>query len=251
MTTRRITFRLYPKAKQEKKLYEWRKLHQYLYNACIYERKVQYERFGKSVGYLEQQNLLPAFKKCWPEYKPLGSHALQATVKRVDFAYSRFFNQLGGRPRFKSIRHYRGWTYPDNAGWSVTSNGENGYLNLSHLGAIMMRGKARTWGIPKTCTIIYKQGKWYASLTVECSPVRKTDTGAIGLDFGTYHAIAMSDGTLVENPRFLATTQNQIKKASRKLSRKRKPNYKKRVKASKRWRKERKRVSKLQLKVAN
>ena len=94
MTTRRITFRLYPKKEQAQKLHQWRKLHQYLYNACIDERRVQYEKFGNSVNYFDQQNLLPAFKKCWPEFKELGSHALQATVKRVDFAYQRFFNQL-------------------------------------------------------------------------------------------------------------------------------------------------------------
>jgi transposase len=44
------------------------------------------------------------------EYKELGSHALQATLKRVDFAYQRFFTGKGGYPKFKSIRHYSGWT---------------------------------------------------------------------------------------------------------------------------------------------
>lgn len=249
MATRRITFRLYPDKQQETKLHYWRKLHKYLYNACLYQRKVEYKKFGKSINYYDQQNSLPAFKECWEEYKELGSHALQATVKRVDFAYKRFFQKLGGKPKFKSARDYRGWTYPCKSGWKASSNGENGYLNLTNLGNIQMRGKARTWGVPSTCTIIWKQGKWYASITVECTPERKTDIGAVGLDFGTYHAIAQSNGELVENPRFLASTQQKVKKAFKRLRKKQAPLFTKKIKASRRWRKVRKKVSKLQQKV--
>ncbi|WP_322744453.1 MULTISPECIES: hypothetical protein [unclassified Coleofasciculus] len=43
-----------------------------------------YLEFGKSVDYFQQQNCLPAFKECFREYKELGSHALQATIKRVE-----------------------------------------------------------------------------------------------------------------------------------------------------------------------
>jgi putative transposase len=229
MATRRVTFRLYPNKKQEKKLHYWRKLHKDLFNACLYQRKVEYERFGKSISYFDQQNALPAFKECWTEFKELGSHALQATVKRVDFAYKRFFSLLGSRPKFKSVRDYRGWTYPCKSGWKATTNGKNGYLALSNLGNIQMRGKARTWGIPSTCTIIWKQGKWYASITVDCQPVRETDINSAGLDFGTYHAVACSDGTIIDNPRFLASTQQKVKKASKKLRKKHSPNFKKKV----------------------
>jgi putative transposase len=249
MATRRVTFRLYPDKKQEEKLHYWRKLHKDLFNACLYQRKVEYERFGKSISYLDQQNALPAFKECWYEYKELGSHALQATVKRVDFAYKRFFQKLGGKPKFKSSRDYRGWTYPCLSGWKATTNGENGYLVLSNLGNIQMRGKARTWGIPTTCTIIWKQSKWYVSITVDCQPVRETDINSVGLDFGTYHAVAMSDETVIDNPRFLSSTQEKVRKASKKLRKKRSPNWKKKIKASKRWKKARKQVSQLQQKV--
>jgi putative transposase len=234
-----------------KKLHYWRKLHKDLFNACLYQRKTEYQRCGNSINYYDQQNALPQFKECWTEYKELGSQALQATVKRVDYAFSRFFNGLGGYPKFKSARHYRGWTYPSTSGWKVHTTGDNGYLELSNLGQVQMRGKARTWGTPTTCTIIYKQDKWYASITVNCEPVRTTDTGAIGLDFGTYHAVACSDGTIIDNPRFLGQTQQKVQQVSKKLRRKRSPNFKNKVKASKRWKKARKKISKLQSRVAN
>jgi putative transposase len=251
IVTRRITFRLYPALSQEVKLHYWRRLHKDLYNACLYHRKTEYQRFGNSVSYYDQQNVLPQFKECWTEYKELGSQALQATVKRIDYAFSRFFARRGGYPKFKSSRHYRGWTYPGISGWKAQTTGDNGYLELSNLGSIQMRGKARTWGTPTTCTIIWKQGKWYASITVNCEPKRETDRSAVGLDFGTYHAIACSDGTIIDNPKFLANTQQKIAPASQKLRRKRAPNFKKKIKASKKWRKTRKQVSKLQNKVAS
>jgi len=252
LATRRVTFRLYPKPNAEKKLHWARKMHKELYNSAIANRRTQYEQFEQSVSYYEQQNSLPAFKEVWTEYKQLGSQTLQATLKRVDLAYQSFFKGLRGKPKFKSIRHYSGWSYPATSGWKVHTTGDNGYLELTDLNLnIRMRGKARNWGKPKTCTIVYRQGCWYASLSVECTPVRETGTGAIGVDFGTYHAAALSDGIVIDNPHFLSQANDKIKKVSRQKRRKRAPNFKKKVKASKRWKKASNKVSKLQRKVAN
>jgi putative transposase len=106
---------------------------------------------------MEQQNCLPAFKEVWIEYKEINSQALQATLKRVDFAFERCQKKLGKRPRFKSIRNYSGWTYPAKTGYSVESDGENGYLNLSKIGRIQMRGQAKYWGTPTTCKECFSQ----------------------------------------------------------------------------------------------
>ena len=220
-----------------------------MYNAALYQRKSEYQKFGNKIDYLQQQNCLPAFKKEWPEYKELGSHALQATLKRVDFAYARFFKGLGKYPKFKSIRHYSGWTYPCIAGWQVETDGKNGHLTVSNLGRMQMRGCARTWGKPTTCTIVYRHGYWYASITVQCTPVRQTGTNSVGIDLGCKEAITLSTGEKISKPDFLKGGQLKVKTASKKLRRKRSPNKNKRVKASCRWRKERLKVSKLQRKV--
>ena len=255
--TRRVTFRLYPSASQNEKLHYWRKLHKLLYNACVSHRITQYKQFSKSINYFDQQNCLPEFKKCWIEYKELGSHALQATVKRVDFSFQRFFKLKSGYPKFKSSRRYKGWTYPCKAGWKACTSGKNGYLKLTNLGNVKMRGQSRDWGTPKTCTIMFKQGKWYASITVNVVPtplssplVGGTEGGAVGLDFGTHHAVAFSDGTIIDNPRFIKQSQEKINRLGKRSRRKRAPNYKKRIKASRRWKKANKAVSKVQSKVA-
>jgi putative transposase len=241
MVTRRTTFRLYPSCQQEKVLHQWRRMHCMLFNAAVADRKSSYQKLGQSVSYFDQQNRLPDFKEVWPEYKALGSHALQATLKRVDFAFQRFFKGLGGYPRFKGIRHYSGWTYPCRSGWKAHTTGKHGALSLSNLGQIPMRGQARQWGTPTTCTIFYRAGQWYASITVECEVQRSTGTGAIGLDFGCLTAIAKSDGTKIENPRFAA--KSSIRKVQRQLRRKQK--------YSRRWKKAQKRIAKLHRKAAN
>ena len=251
MLTRRITHRLYPSTAQAKKMFDARRLHAYLYNAALANRKTQYQKLGHSVSYFEQQASLPGFKETWVEYKALNAGSLQATLKRVDFAFTRFSKGLAKYPKFHSIRKYSGWTYPDaRQGFKVHSDGKNGHLELRDLGfKIQMRGKARSWGKPTTCTIVYRSGKWYASITVNCVPQRKTGTGSIGLDFGSLTAIAKSNGEKIEPPKFLAQAQARIKHLAKNLRRKRKPE-KKKHKASRRWKKAQAKISKVQKKVA-
>jgi putative transposase len=276
-----MTFRLYPNKQIEQSLRYHRKLHKDLYNAAVNNRFTQYQKFNHKVDYFEQQNCLPAFKEVWIEYKQLPSHALQATLKRVDYAFERWFKGLGKRPKFKSIRHYSGWTYPDCAGFKVESDGENGYLNLSKIGRIQMRGQAKYWGKPTTCTIVFRNRKWYASITVDVlDQVLKPEvlpTGAIGIDLGCKSALSITDGEnhqQIEAPKFLRNAEQKIKKASKEKRRKRAPNRNKkingsasltvdpersrsvsqrsrRVKASRRYKKAQSKVTKLVRKVGN
>jgi putative transposase len=255
---RRMTFRLYPNKQIEQSLRYHRKLHKDLYNAAVNNRFYQYQNFNHSVDYIEQQNSLPAFKDVWIEYKEINSQALQATLKRVDFAFERWFKGLSKRPKFKSIRHYSGWTYPAKTGYSVESDGENGYLNLSKIGRIQMRGQAKYWGKPTTCTIIFRNGNWYASITfVVLDQVLKSEilpVGAVGIDLGCNSALSITDGEnhhQINAPKFLRNAEHLIKKASKEKRRKRRPNRKNKILASRRWKKAAIKVSKLKRKVAN
>jgi len=259
MALRRATFRLYPNKQVSEKLSYHRQLHKDLYNAAVSNRITSYKKFGKSVSYFEQQNCLPDFKEVWIEYKEINSQALQATLKRVDFAFQRFFKGLGKYPRFKPIRHYSGWTYPSFTGWKVHSTGDNGYLELSKIGQIQMRGKARLWGHPKALDMVYRNGKWYASIVLEIDDTllknsRKTDHGIIAIDLGCNDAIAWTNGEengYVRAPRFFRKAEKKNKELGKSKRRQRSPNFKKKVKASRRWKKTQKLVSKLNRKVAN
>ena len=255
MLVRRVTFRLYPNKKQEQVLRYHRRLHKDLYNAAVCNRFTQYQKFGHAVDYFEQQNSLPAFKEVWIEYKECNCMTLQATLKRVDFAFGRWFKGLGKRPKYKSIRHYSGWSYPSKTGWKAHTTGDNGYLELAKIGKFQMRGKARTWGKPTTCTIVYRNGKWYASITVEVEAVaRATGIGAIGIDFGCKVALAVTNGethSFVEAPKFLRKAEAKIKHLFKGKRRKTAPNRKKKQKSSSRWKKAQAKISKVAGKVAN
>jgi putative transposase len=282
MALRRHTFRLYPNKTQEKELFAARRLHCYLYNACIAHRRFEWKKNQKTVDYFQQQNCLPAFKKEWVEFAYLHSQALQSTVKRVDLAYNSFFKGLRGLPKFKSIRFFSGWTYSSTSGWKAFTNGKHGAVTLNDLGiTLKMRGKAKSWDNPTTLTIVYKPSKkqWFASFTCNVS-VESAKFGSVSdlkyesivaFDLGTATAITCFDGKEFEeisNPRFTQVAENKVKQESKKLRRKRAPNRKKGIKAaecsaphaleatsrdwraSNRWKKARRRVSKLQRKVA-
>ncbi len=259
MALRRATFRLYPTTKVNNILHYHRKLHKDLYNSAISNRITSYKKFGKSVSYFEQQNCLPDFKQVWTEYQQINSQALQATLKRVDFAFQRFFKGLGGYPKFKSICRYSGWSYPSFTGWKCHSTGDNGYLELAKIGSIQMRGKARLWGHPKALDIVHRNGKWYASIVLDVDAnllrnSRVTDNNVIGIDLGCNDAIAWTNGEengLIPAPRFFRKSEQKIKQLSKGKRRKRSPNFKKKQKASRRWKKVQRQISKVYRKVAN
>ncbi|MFS8833860.1 transposase, partial [Synechococcus sp. R55.6] len=212
--------------------------------------------------YLEQQNLLPEFKQVWGEFAQLNSQALQATVKRVDWAYQRFFQGLNRKPRFKSIRRYSGWTYPARSGWKVNSTGKHGTVTLNDLGiTLKMRGQAKHWGVPTTLTIVYKPSRrqWFASFTVEVAiPEPKFGSQSdlqyesiVAYDLGTETALTLFDGAEfreITNPRFTQRSEEKIRRVARLKRRKRAP--KKGVKASRRWKKIHRREAQLQAKAA-
>ena len=265
MAIRRYTFRLYPNKSQERELFAARRLHCYLFNACIAHRRFEWKKNQKTVDYFQQQNCLPAFKKEWVEFQGLHSQTLQSTVKRVDLAYNSFFKGLRGLPKFKSIRNYSGWTYGSKSGWKTNTTGKHGFVTLNDLGiTLKMRGKAKKWGIPTTLTIVYKPNKkqWFASFTCKIE-IQQKKFGSnselkyesiVAFDLGTATAMTYFDGKQFEeisNPRFTQGSEAKIKQESKKLRRKRAPNKKKKIKASNRWKKARKKISKLQRKVAS
>ncbi len=63
MATLRQTFRLYPNKTAKSKMFDARKMHQLLYNAGIADRRYEWKAHKKSIGYFDQQNCLPDFKK--------------------------------------------------------------------------------------------------------------------------------------------------------------------------------------------
>jgi putative transposase len=222
--TRRIEFKVYPSKAQLVILESWTVLHARLYNACLEQRIWAYRSSKKSLSYYDQQNELPALKTELPEYKPLGSHALQETVRRVDRAFMAFFKHVkkskesAGFPRFKSAKRFSGFCYPDKAGWKfeLGATGKHGELNITNLGMLKVRGQPRGWGKPTTLTLSRKaDGQWYASITITCEPTRVTGIEAVGMDLGLENAVTLSNGVTIANPRHLKQSLSSLAQLQR------------------------------------
>ena len=64
--------------------------------------------------------------------------------------------------------------------------------------------------------------RWFLALLVEAASVEKgaAVNGEVGIDLGISNLLALSDGTLIKNPRFLNASADRIKSLQRRISRK-------------------------------
>jgi len=93
MQRRKVTFAIYASGKEDGVLCSHLSLHNQLYNAGLEERIDAWRKFRKSISYYDQQNMLPALKREMPELIPLGAHALQETLRRLDRAFASFYRR--------------------------------------------------------------------------------------------------------------------------------------------------------------
>ncbi|MDF1482036.1 RNA-guided endonuclease InsQ/TnpB family protein [Extensimonas sp. H3M7-6] len=258
MQRRKVTFKLYPNAEQEKRLEAWVRLHCELYNAALQERIEAYRKAGKSISYYEQQNVLPEIKMARPEFLELGSHALQQTLRRLDLAFQAFFRrvkagQTPGFPRFKSSKRFSGFCYPDPAGWKLMQNGKRGAtLRIgSGFQALTLRARGRhrfgDTARPNDLTIMRRNGSWFASVTLRvpeaaCARERADDRHR-GIDFGVTDWATFDNGETIENPRWVRTELPKLAELQRQRARKRK--------GSLRYKRLSKRVARLHERIAN
>lgn len=218
MQRRKVTFKLYPNAREAERLGSWLRLHCELYNAALQERIEAYRKVGRSISYYDQQNTLPEIKAARPEFVELGSHALQQTLRRLDLAFQSFFRrvkagQTPGFPRFKAHARFPSFAYPDPAGWKLMSHGGRGATLRLGSGKEAMSLRARgqhrfgSEARPNDLTILRKNGEWFASITLRvpdtaCARSR-SDHQHRGIDFGVTDWATFDDGKKVANPRWV------------------------------------------------
>lgn len=158
---------------------------------------------------------------------------LQDVVHRVDLAYSAFFDRLTdynerkakgllkegerapGKPRKKGHGHYDSLSYTQ-LGFEVRED----FVRLSKIGDIKAIVHRKVEGKLKTCIVRRYNDKWYACLSyeVEAENLSKTDK-AVGIDVGLNKFATVSDGEVIENPRFFRRDEKALKKAQRKVDR--------------------------------
>lgn len=221
----RLTFkyRLYPNREQRKTIDFTLERCRLLYNRLLNERVHAYEGEGKSLNYYEQANTFQERKAAIPALRQVHSQVLQDVAKRLDKAFQAFFRRVKagekpGFPRFKPATQYDSFTYPQ-GGYKLEGN----KLQLSKIGAVKLKLHRPVEGKVKTCTILQKNGKYYACFSVEADSKKLSPCAdAVGVDLGVKALAVTSDGEYFESPQYLRKSEKQLKRLQRAVSRKKK-----------------------------
>jgi putative transposase len=226
-----------------------------LYNDALKERKDAWEKEQRTITYHKQALKLKDLRETDKELALLNFSACQHILRRLDKAFQRFFGGLKkgekvGYPRFKKSHRFRTleFTYGDGTKIKVDERGRlRLYVQNVGLIKVVWHRPLPEGAVIKQVWITCKADGWFVTFALEVSeealmkPLPQTGK-AVGIDVGLENLLALSDGTLLENPRWLRATNEKIALKQQILSRK--------VKGSKRWRRMCRQIAKLHLKVA-
>jgi putative transposase len=205
-----------------------------LYNAALQERRDAWQKCGVSVTLAGQSAQLPAVKDVRPEYRDIHSQVLQDVLTRLDRAFQAVFHRVRnggtpGYPRFHGTNRYTSFTYKQFGNGATL---DNGFLVLSKIGRIAVRWSRPVQGSIKTVTVRREADGWYVCFScveVPTEPLPRTGRET-GIDVGLKVFLVTADGDSVENPRHYRKAERQLKKAQKRVSR-RKQGSKRRRKA--------------------
>lgn len=196
-----------------------------LYNAALQERRDAWRINRVSLSFYTQDAQLK-------EIRAAGDVGIENfscardVLKRVDRAFAAFFcrvkrGERAGFPRFKSASRFDSFTFPQyGRGCKLMDNGK---LRFQGIGLVKVKLHRLVDGKIKTATVKREAGRWYVSFVVECEEKPLPQCSAsVGLDVGLLAFATLSDGSEVENPRYFKEAQAALRRAQRKVSRRKK-----------------------------
>ncbi len=209
-----------------------------IYNHCIALHKRYYRMWGKHLNCAKLQKHIAKLRKRNKFWQLVGSQAVQDICQRIEKAYQLFFkhNKKGVRPpNFKKIKKYKSFTLKQ-AGYKFIGGNrvKVGELVYQFWNSQSIEGKIKTVTVKRTAL-----GEMFLVVVVDSGshPEIKSETGQrslgcklrelrrlrkiAGFDFGLKTFLTCSEGFSVQSPQFLKQAINDVKKASRKLSKKR------------------------------
>ena len=244
MTTqmKSFKFRLYPNKKQIELINKTIGCARFVFNYTLAQQKkiddmwYTVEEMYQS-GQLPQNNWKGAFfnknnaekavtqlKKNHKFLNEVDSTALQNAVSNVDNAYSRYYNKLGGKPKFKSkkneIQSYKTKFNKTPKGGSIRIEGN--HIQLPKLGLVKFAKSREVLGNIKNATIRRTpSGKYFVSIAceVEIEKLPKLNK-KIGIDVGLKDFAVMSDGEIMSNPKYFRKSEKRLAKLQKDLARK-------------------------------
>ena len=235
-------YRIYPNKKQEIYFEKCFGCVRFIYNKMLTDKIEYYKETGEIL-----KNTPAQYKKEFTWLKEVDSLALANTQQNLEKAYKNFFRDKSiGFPKFKSKKSHR---------YSYTTNNQKGtiffddnwkYIKIPKLKSkIKIKCHRKFTGIIKSATISKTpSNKYYISILVDCEHYFTQEVeNKIGIDMGLDVFCALSNGTKIQNPRFIKQYEDKLAYEQRKLSRK--------TKGSKRYEKQRIKVAKIHEKISN
>ena len=228
MKYRAYRYRLYPNEEQKVLIAKHLGSCRFIYNYALAKKVKAYQVDGTNLSRFDIQADLPNMKKseeyCW--LKEVNSLSLQASLANLDSAYTKFFREHKGFPRFKSKKDSKqSFSIPQN----TRVDFENGRIFIPKFkGGIKTKFHRTFEGIVKSSTISRTAtGKYFISILVEVNepdvPMKPIcENKAVGIDLGIKTFAVLSDGTEIPNPKHLKQSLDKVKKLQRSLSHKNK-----------------------------
>ena len=191
-----------------------------IYNHFIAVHKRYYRLYGKTLHIYKLHAHITKLKKLakYTHWKVLNAQVICDITKRIDLGYKKFFKKENkSLPTFKKRSNYK----------SITFN-QNGY-NLLGNNKIRIQNKEFKYfksreleGVIKTVTIKRDLlGDLYISFICKVEEIESTTimTGkTAGFDFGLKTFLTSSDNLNIDSPLFYKQNINELKKASKQLS---------------------------------
>lgn len=199
----------------------------YIYNWALAKRIEAYQTEGNRINAIDLCRMLTELKKQegmeW--LKEVSNECLQQSIRNLDSAFTRFFREKKGFPKFKSKKDNRKSYKAIN---SVEVDLENHRIRLPKVKWVKFRknrdfiGEVKSVVVSKTAT-----GKYYVSVLVEDgkelpAKVPVTYEGTIGIDVGIKDFAVCSNGDVYENPKYLERSTERLKQMQRKFSKSKK-----------------------------
>lgn len=221
-------YRLYPTKLQAQALDQQVREACTLYNAALQERRDAWKKTGTSLNYYAQANQLKEIRS--EGLLSLANFSCcQAVLRQVERSYQAFFRRFKsgekpGFPRFKPHQRFDSITFPAYGdGVRLLPSGK---LRVQGIGILKIKLHRPVDGKIKTVTLKRESGKWYACFSVEVdSQPLDASFLAVGIDVGLESFAVLSNGAIMTNPRHYRKAQARLRRAQRKVARRRKGSH--------------------------
>ena len=251
---RTYKYRLYPNRAQDKALDSLLWQGRNLYNAALEQRVKTYQETGKGISYPEQWAYFRDERNANPEtLGKLNATSVQQMLRRLDKGFAAFFRRVKagekpGFPRFKGRNRFHSLEYRHGDGCKLKTDGQGRTLfYVQSVGEVKVKYHRPIPDVTEIKHVILKRSldEWYVCLSLDmpdCEPLIH-DGPMVGVDVGMTSLLAFSDGTTIDNPRWMRGSLRKLRVTQRRLSR--------RKKGSNRWRKAARQVARLHERIAN